>query len=61
MNFSNFKEEFEEFINCGEVYESDITDFSTDKQIEISQLADDFGSLCFSKFSKFTIKKPQIN
>lgn len=54
--FKDFKEEFEEYINCGEVYESDISDFSLEEQIEICQDADDFG-LLFLEHSKITYKE----
>ncbi len=60
--FKDFKEEFEEYINCGEVYESDISGFSIEEQIEICQEADDFGIL-FLENSKITYKelRPMIS
>ena len=60
--FKDFKEEFEEYINCGEVYESDISSFSMEEQIKICQEADDFGIL-FLENSKITYKelRPMIS
>jgi len=46
-DFKQFKEEFEEYINAGEVDKSDIINFSTGDKIKICEIADDLGFLQF--------------
>ncbi len=55
--FEVFKEEFEEYINCGEVSESNISDFSLEEQIKVCQASDDFSS---SYLEHFNIKSEKI-
>ncbi|MHA1476220.1 MAG: hypothetical protein ACTSRX_09995 [Promethearchaeota archaeon] len=58
--FKDFKEEFEEYFNCGEIYESNITAFPLEEQIKICQASDDFGPSYLEHFNiaseKFPIK-----
>ena len=55
--FKDFKQEFEEYINCGEVVQSDISKFSLEEKITICQFVEDRDmlSLRYSKLSYYNL------
>ena len=61
--FYEFKDQFEEYISCGEFSESEIIQFSVDEKIEICQLADetgffrfDFSNISYADLPKMIIR-----